>query len=180
MAIKIRIGKEEEAKTVQLDLNAIRTLDGNVLVKDHPMMDIVIMPQNSKILTLAKENINSDEVYEMQNSFFRFLRNKGVVSEDNVQGGNVYASMEALYETENPYNGVNPENYVLFYINEYMLEERPHLAFQIAYEDKWEDSVTEPPADETTPLGKVPQEPKKGSIPPDAPYWWGRGAFRVF
>ena len=36
------------------------------------------MPDRSKILTLAKENINSDEVYEAQSSFFRFLRSKGV------------------------------------------------------------------------------------------------------
>ena len=180
MAITIRIGKEDEVKTVKLDLDAIRTLDGNVLVKDHPMMDIVLMPGKSKILTLAKENINSDEVYEAQSGFFRFLRSKGVVAEENIQGGNVYASMEALYESENTYKNVNPENYVLFYINEYMLEERPQLAFQIAYKDKWEDSITEPPEDETTALGKVPQEPKKGSIPPDAPYWWGRGAFRLF
>ena len=180
MAITIRIGKGEEEKTVHLDLDAIRTLDGSVLIKDHPMIDIIIIPDRSKILTLAKDNINSDDVYEAQSSFFRYMRNNGVVTEENVQAGNVYASMEAMYESENPYNSVNPENYVLYFVNEYMLEEKPQLAFQIAYKDSWEDGITEPPKDETTPLGKVPQEPEKGSIPPDAPYWWGRGAFRVF
>jgi hypothetical protein len=34
-----------------IKLNARKTLDGNIMVYDHPMIDIVIMPTKNKIIT---------------------------------------------------------------------------------------------------------------------------------
>ena len=53
------------------------------------------MLEKKKILTLPKELI-TDQVYGAQNRLFSYLRKKGIINFDSIQGGNVYGSMEGL------------------------------------------------------------------------------------
>ena len=104
MAIRVKIGKAEDegttasqlAKTpdVKVRLDIRKTLDGNLIISDHPDITIVIIPTKRKILSLAKQ-LNSGVVYGAQNRLFDFLIDKGVVSPTSVEGGSIYASMEA-------------------------------------------------------------------------------------
>ena len=89
---------EEEKKTVDggptFKLNARKTLDGDIVVRDHPDVDMVVMVQKKKIVVFSKE-APTEEVYQTQDKCFDFLSKKGVVSPESVQGGNLHGSMEA-------------------------------------------------------------------------------------
>ena len=74
MPIKITINKAaaggadvEEVAEVQatVRLKAHKTLDGNILIKDHDMMDIVVIPSENKVMTLPKFGLG-EEVYHYQ------------------------------------------------------------------------------------------------------------------
>ena len=74
--IIVTVGVEQK-KRINLELQARKSLDGNILIFDHKEIDIVIMPLKRKIVTFAKSEIN-DSVYEVQNRFFNFLKRKGL------------------------------------------------------------------------------------------------------
>ena len=87
------VPEQETPKTsvTTIKLNARRTLDGNVMIFDHRDIDIVLMPEKRKIVAFAKQ-IFGDEVYNAQDRLFSFLRRKGVIEYDSIQGGNIYSS----------------------------------------------------------------------------------------
>ena len=109
MAINVRIGPEDERgikiyidtpkegepeKKITLELNARKTLDGDLVVRDHPDVDVVIMPKKMKVVAFPKDSL-TEETYQTQTKMFDFLMKRGVVTRDSVQGGNVFGSMEA-------------------------------------------------------------------------------------
>ena len=178
--IKIKIGKKaevtpqqeqavEEKPQATISINARKSLDGNIMVFGHPEIDIVVMPEQKKIVSFAK-NKNSKHVYEAQDRLFTFLRNKGVIQLGSVQGGNVYNSLEALIP-ESKVEGVDAIQSVLFNISKFIDEEKPYYSYVEAYNDQFEEELTDPDAEHSTELGEVPQEETKGSIFPGmAPY----------
>ena len=90
----ITITIEEPVEDLVFKLNARRTLDGDIIVRDHPDVDIVVMVAKKKIVAFPKENL-TNEVYQTQDKLFDFLSRKGVVSPESVQGGNLHGSVEA-------------------------------------------------------------------------------------
>ena len=83
--IHIKIDSGPEAGEYVLELNARKTLDGNIIVRDHPDVDVVIMVEKNKIVVFPKESL-TDEVYQTQDKLFDFLSNSGIVSPETVQG----------------------------------------------------------------------------------------------
>ena len=92
MAITIKVGRKKEEITLQLE--ARRTLDGNILIYDHNDMDIALMLKEKKILTFPKNHV-TDDLYDSQSRLFEFLRQKGLIILDSIRGGNIYGSIEA-------------------------------------------------------------------------------------
>ena len=121
MAIKIKIGQPEKP-------------------------DIVMMPEKSKIVAFPKESMGT-HVYEVQNRFFKFLFNKGVIILDSVQGGNVFSSMEAKIAESKDYNVTQN---ILLTIGKFIEEERPLYEFEKAFEEEEEKRLLEPPPEEST------------------------------
>jgi hypothetical protein len=152
----------KEKPQISLEINVRRTLAGELLIRDHSEIDIVIIPKSNKILALSKESM-SDSVYEAQSRLFDYLRNKGIIYPDSIQAGNVYASLEAAYPILE--DGRDPVEVALFTIGRFMEEEMPYYEWENAYQERSDMQLVDPPASETTPLGKVPEEPFKGSIP---------------
>ena len=83
MAILVKIGDaalEDEApsespqpsKSVSIELNARKTLDGNLIIFDHADIDIVIMAKNNKVVSFTKDLMN-DYAYGAQNRLFNYL-----------------------------------------------------------------------------------------------------------
>lgn len=172
MGILVKLGNDSAAQTVTLELKARKSIDGNIMIFDHNEMDIVIMPQKSKIVTFAKEDF-SETVYGAQNRLFEFLKRKGVVDYETIRGGNVYGSLEGMIPTPQD-EGVNSIDYAIYGIYKFLKEEAPYYNYIEDYEEMLDDYFTKPTNEDSTELGEVPQSTEKGSIRPGytyAPYW---------
>ena len=158
---------------IKVYLKIRSTLEGNYIIYDHPLYDIIIMPSKNKILTFLRADAKVDP-YPSQNKLFNFLRYRGIIAPDTIQGGNVYGSLEGVI-LESP--KLNVVRVTLKNISEWMEVERPYQEGMEAYEEMMDDYLTEPDADDSTPLGKVPQAAKKGSIMYKglhSPYFYGQ------
>jgi hypothetical protein len=171
MTVKIKIADLPPEPQVTIELNARKTLDGNIIIFDHEDIDIVVMPKENKVISLAKDSM-TDKVYDAQDRLYRFLRKKGVVDMATVQGGNVYGSIEAkLLESIN--EKVSPIEVALFSIEKFIAEEKPYFYSELEREQDEVDLLTSPDAENSTELGEVPHEEQKGSLVPG----WVRGPY---
>ena len=159
--IKITIKKSPVEETIQL--KARRSLGGDIMIYDHDDIDIVIMPDNKKVLTFAIQYCG-DHVYEGQNRFFAFLRKRGVIDYDSIQGGTIFSSMEAKIQESKEYNQVQ---HTLLAVSRFIEEERPLMEFEKHFDEQEEDRLNEPAPGEYTDWDpdKYHGE-KKGSIQP--------------
>ena len=140
-------------KLVEITLDVKKSLDGNLMIFDHKDIDIVIITESNKVVTFPK-NQYSKHVYPSQDKLFSYLRRDGVIQYDSIKGGNIFMSMEAqIAESEE----VNSIDATLYSISKFMIEEMA---------EQEEENLTEPTDEESTRLGEVPQEPRKGSIVP--------------
>ena len=159
--INVRMGPEEESgikitinpsegegpeKKITLELNARKTLEGDIVVRDHPDIDVVIMPKKMKVVAFPRE-ASTEETYQTQDKLFDFLTKRGVILRDSIQGGNVFGSMEAkIAPTENN----NSSKFVLLGVARWVEEERPYFDYLEKFEQMQEDRFTEPSEEEST------------------------------
>ena len=160
--IKITIYSKEEEKKVTLELNARKTLDGDLIVRDHPDIDVVIMPKKMKIIAFPKES-TTEETYHTQNKMFDFLAKRGILIRDSVQGGNVFGSMEAkIIPTENNQSS----KFVLLGVARWVETEAPYFDYLEKFEQMQEDRFTEPSEEESTDFDPSRQSVRKGVLRP--------------
>ena len=158
-------GEEEKEKppiNFTVKLKARRTLDANIIVSDHPDVDIVIMPEKMKIVAFSKDNFD-DSVYQTQDRLMKYLFKKGVINQDSVAGGNVYGSLEA--KLIKPVQDIPTDNLMLMLISKWIDSEKPSFIYQKAIDDTYIDRVTEPEDKDSTELGDVSAAQEKGSVP---------------
>ena len=152
----------KQKKLVEVALNVKKSLDGNLMIFDHKDIDIVIVTEGKKIVTFPK-NEYSKHVYPSQDKLFNHLRREGVIKYDSIKGGNIFMSMEAtIVESEE----VNSIDATLYYISKFMNEEKEIFAYEDQIQDEEEEYLKQPTPEDSTELGKVPQEPRKGSLVP--------------
>jgi len=172
MTIEIKVDTDQEptpeGAPIRLKLNARRSIDGNIMIFDHIDIDIVYSPATKKVVTFAKDAL-SDTVYATQNRMFEHLVHAGVITPESVRGGNVYGSLEG--QVPNPVGDLDTTNVFMLSINKFIEEEKPYFMYEKAHREMEVEEWTDPPADETTELGKVPQAAKKGSIGKLRGYW---------
>lgn len=186
MAITVKVGDTEAPVQAQAEptpepaqqptpggkmganLNIRRTLDGNYYIYDHHYIDIILMPEKMKILTLPYSESSklsfSDLVYSTQDKFFDYLSRRGVVAPESIKGGNIFGSIEATILKPKD-SGIPLDQLVLLNIAGWIDEQRPALEFDKKYEEEFDSRLTDPEDEESTELGEVPQEEEKGSIP---------------
>jgi len=155
------------------ELNARESLDGNIMIFDHNEIDIILMQEKKKIVAFAKHML-TDNVYGAESRMFEFLRKKGIVAYDSIQGGNIYGSMEAKLLDSKKFNSVKS---ALLNIAEWFKEEAPMMKSMEAYDELMDDALIDPDKEHSTELGEVPQAAEKGSIVQNsmfAPYLYGR------
>jgi|TARA_R100000008_G_C3585567_1_gene171991 hypothetical protein len=153
----------ENPIAAKVKLKARKTLDGNILILDHPEIDIVLSPKNNKVLALSK-NQYADHVYATQSRLFEHLVKNGVVDPASVHGGNVYGSLEALMlESAEPAKSDSLQT-TLYSVVSFLLEEKPYYMATKRYELEVEKDLLEPNEEDSTELGEVPHEPRKGSL----------------
>ena len=171
MTVKIKIADLPSPPQATIELNARKTLDGNIMIFDHEDIDIVLMIKENKIISFAKDTL-TDKVYNSQNRFCNFLRKKGIIDFSSVQGGNVYGSIEATL-LESSDENVNPVDVFLYSVDKFIAEEKPYFYSEMSREQDEIDLLTDPDEENSTELGEVPQEEQKGSLVPG----WIRGPY---
>lgn len=164
--IKIDIKDSVEGK-----LKLRSALNGDLMILDHKDIDIVIKPNEKKIIAFAKETM-SDLVYGAESRLFEFLRKAGVLNFDSIQGGNIYGSLEGTLMDADKVIEIT-----LLKISEWMEMEEPAMSGRTGYDDMMDDHLLSPDGEYSTELGEVPAEEEKGSIRQHnlfAPYLYGR------
>lgn len=160
--------QEKPSGKLGANLNIRRTLDGNYYIYDHHYIDIILMPEKMKILTIPFSDKNkvsfSDLVYATQDSFFDFLSRKGIIAPETVKGGNVFGSMEGTI-LKSKDTGIPVDQIVLLNIASWMDNQRVSLEFDRKYQEEFDNFLTDPEDEDSTELGEVPQASEKGSIP---------------
>ncbi|MDC1160181.1 hypothetical protein OAT10_00355 [Luminiphilus sp.] len=159
MSLTIKIGPEAHKKTITL--NARKSVNGDIILYDHPEVDIVIAPRKKRITIIAKERI-TDDVYDVQDRIFSYLVKKGIIALDSVQGGNVYGTMEAKYQVNDNLNGLN---LLLIELERYIKNDKQGYIYN-DYFEKMEESFVDPDEENSTELGEIPHEESQGSLRP--------------
>ena len=169
VTIKVDIKDEVYGK-----LKLRSALNGDLMIMDHKDIDIIIKPNEKKIIAFAKDTM-SDLVYGAESRLFEFLRKAGVLNFDSIQGGNIYGSLEGTLMDNDKVIEIT-----LLKISEWMETEEPMMSGRTGYDDMMDDHLLSPDGEYSTELGEVPAEEEKGSIRQHnlfAPYLYGRYSF---
>tara|TARA_R100001509_G_scaffold111613_1_gene67044 strand:- start:479 stop:1054 length:576 start_codon:yes stop_codon:yes gene_type:complete len=162
---------DEDEVMASFKLKAKKTLDGNIIIFDHDDIDIILRPEQKKIVTFKKDDVNGDIAYGAANRMFKYLAKRGVVNLDAVQGGSTLDSFEVAIPESNL---EAPIKLILLSLAKWIQTERPYFEYGEDYEDMMRDRLVDPDGEESTELGEVPHDKSKGSIVPGyyrSPYW---------
>tara|TARA_R110002124_G_scaffold14509_1_gene64529 strand:+ start:1251 stop:1823 length:573 start_codon:yes stop_codon:yes gene_type:complete len=158
--LDIKIDKPD----VIVHLKARKTIAGDVMIYDHPDIDIVVSPKENKVFALSKKDYG-DNVYATQSRLFHFLTQRGIIDGAKIRSGNIFGSLEGpiLVAEEAQKEQVDPLQIAIYSVAKFLQEEAPHTRGYKEYEAEFDKELTDPAEDETTELGKVPHEPRKGT-----------------
>jgi len=153
---------QADAGEYTFKLDARKTLDGDIIVRDHPDVDIVVMVKKNKIVAFPKENLN-DEAYLTQDKLFDFLAKKGVISSESVQGGNLHGSMEGdILENAD----LNVNKICLMMLAKFVEEEKPYFDYMDKFEKQQEERLTAPNEAESSEFDPSRHANIKGTMQP--------------
>ena len=162
MALKLKITIDNRV-IEKIMLNARKTIDGNIIIRDHPDIDIFILSDTNKIIAMAKEQMD-DEVHEAQSRLFKHLLLKGVIEINSIQSGNTFMSMEASIPES---DSGDPVQFALYAISIFCEEEQPFYDDLKDFEKEMEKQLLEPEPDEHTEFdAEKYHSDNKGSLPP--------------
>jgi len=164
MTIKIKIGQKPEEQTIKRKVAVKKSVDGSLMFLTHPHINIVL--KEKKVLTFAKDGNYTEDAYAAMKRLMKHLGEAGIISFDSVQGGSIYASLQAkLLEPKEERSILQLATY---HIGMFLDEEKTEV-YDEYYAQEFNDYLLDPPESEATELGEVPQEEKKGTVP-ENPY----------
>jgi hypothetical protein len=175
MALQLKVTIDNKV-IEKILLNARKTIDGNIIVHDHPEVDIFVLTAKSKVVCLPKEQLD-DEVYDTQNRLFKFLTKKGVIDFTTIQAGNLFMSMEATIPQSDQGDSVQQ---VLYAISLFTEEEQPFYDNMKEFEKEMESQLLQPEPDEFTEFDPDKYHSDvKGSLPPRFARWGISNIYRI-
>ena len=151
---------DNSSYTHVFELKVREALNGDFLIFDHSDIDIIILKEQKKVVAFAKNTL-TEKVYGAESRLFNFLKTKGIIGYDSIQGGNVYGSLEGQILESQKYDSMES---ALMNIAEWVKEEMPYLKSEEGYEKMVDDYFTDPTPEDSTELGKVPEKAEKGSM----------------
>ncbi len=112
---------------IDFGLNTRSAINGDIMILDHKDIDIVLKQNGGMIMAFAKETI-SDFTYGAEARLLEFMRSKGILEYDSIQGGNVYGSLEGklMKSSES-----EPNKIALKVISEWMSTEEAYIKDQL-------------------------------------------------
>ena len=153
MTIKIKIAPVETKKEpqAQVTLKATKTLDGSLLIDDHRQVDIVVIPQDKRILTMPKPSAEKD-TFDYQKALFYSLFKAGVTG-NFIEGGASFGVVEGRYYESTE---VDSLQVVLYEIEKFIKRTQDDEALGVEYDKDIEDRFTDPTAQDSTAYGEIP------------------------
>jgi len=161
----------QNTTVLEYKLDMRRALNGDIMIFDHSDIDVIILVEKKKVVAFCKNEV-SDAAYGAEKRLFDYLRKKGIIQYDSIEGGNIYGSLQGVLLESKEIDSIK---ITLYEISKWLLEEKPFL--EDDYEDMVNDLMLNPDQEESTELGEVPHEEEKGSIHQHglfAPYLYGR------
>jgi hypothetical protein len=154
--IIIKVGKQ----ATRIRLNIRKTLDNNFIIYDHDLIEIIIVPDKNKVITVPKVNTTTD-TYPAQNRYFEMLEKKGITIRGTIRSGPVYNSLEAYYPVNEE---INVLQVVILATKRFIDIEKEMHDTAKDYDDNIEDMFLEPDEDDSTELGEIPHD-RPGNFP---------------
>jgi hypothetical protein len=155
MTLKIKIPPFEPEKKdpdASIALEIKKTLAGNLLINDHQYIDILIVPEEGKIVTMAKPYADRD-VYDYQHDLLYSLFQGGVTEGDAPRGSGRYGMIEVVYPKSADVNSLQS---VLYQISEYITRTKSDELIATDYDENIEDNFTDPGPEDSTEYGEFP------------------------
>jgi hypothetical protein len=144
--LKVTIG--EEPVKVPVKLRIRKSVDGQVFIRDHDRYEIVISPEEGLVKTYPKDEY-TEVSFQAQQSFFKFLTEKGIIDRESIQGGNIYGSLQAnIVQAE--MESQDPIQLLIYVIYKFMEEERPKFRYTSDLLKQQIKAMTDPPEEEAT------------------------------
>ena len=162
MALKLKI-KINDKPIEKILLKAKKTIDGNIIVSDHPEINIMILTAKNKIVSLPKDELD-DELYDTQKRLFDYLVSQGVVDYTTVQDGNIFMSREATIP--DAAGKGDKIQYCLYAVSNFMDKDLPFYKNMETFEKEVESHLLTPEVDEYTEFDPSRHSDVKGTLPP--------------
>lgn len=165
MSIKINIvrGVKDDTRVIEtITLKAKKTLNGDMMIFDHDLIDMVVSNEKMKI-TLFPKQVVSEEVYNIQNRLLTRMGRQGLVDPSSIKAGSVFSSLEAdIYKSK--INGVSSFQATLLELYNFIQDEQPDIESRKKYTTDLQSFFLNPDDEDSTELGEVPHKEKKGSL----------------
>lgn len=159
----IRGEKDQEPITKQIFFQEARkAINGDLLIFDHDLIDIVVSKEKSRISTFPKKTV-TEEAYSTQESLLQKLSRLGIVDRGSIRSGSVHSSLEGQI-LESADEEISAFQITLLEIFNFLGEEEPNMRSREMYKDKLQDFFLDPEDEDSTELGEVPHKEKKGSL----------------
>ena len=158
--IKVKIDQPIDAI---VKLKAQKTITGDILILNHPDIDIVVSTKDNRVVCYPKKEYG-DFVYAVQSRLFDYLTKKGAILNGSVRSSNVFGSMQGfLLADAIKQPVVDPTQIAIYLIAKFLRDEIEEDDVIDDYQEAYDKELTDPPKDETTELGQVPHDPHKGT-----------------
>lgn len=173
MPIKITLNKkaaggadieEVEAPQATVKLKARKSLEGNIIISDHQLMDLVVVPAKNKVLIVPRPGFGQ-ETYYKQKDFYNSLSRRGVFS-GPLEGGTVHGVYEAKLGVSEDLSSIQV---ALLEIERYFKQEAVEEGFGEDYDSELEDKFINPDDKESTEYGEVEPEEETRKAPNTIP-----------
>jgi hypothetical protein len=159
----VRGTKDQDPVTREISFTEARkAINGDLMIFDHDLIDIVISREKLKVSTFPKEVI-SEETYHVQESLLSTLARFGIVDRGSIKAGSVHSSLEGqiLKSIE---DDVSSFQLTLLEVYNFLQNEEPNMKSRSMYKDTLQNFFLDPKDEDSTELGEVPQKDRKGSM----------------
>lgn len=164
-----------EKKAVTIKFSQIsKTLDGNLLIGDHEQVYFVLSPEKRKITLISKQDLK-DDFFMVQKRFLEFAFKYGMIVMGSESSGYLPGMFEFSYPESEKHDSVKV---MLRLISMFITKEKEIYNRINAHEEEMEKLLLDPDDENSTELGEVPHEEKKG-VKTNNPYsnymnsWFG-------
>ncbi len=135
-----------------ISLIAKETLNGDIMIYDHPEMNIILSP-GKKVVTLLPKTQYSDKVFNTQKRFIDYLIAKGVAEPKSIRSGSAFYTLECqLFDSKN--KNISPTDVFLYLTATFMKDEEPFYNAVNYYDTEVDKMFLEPSEEDTTELGE--------------------------